>query len=322
MKSHSGECHWTSQMTSHHNCVKQANSGGNFDPSSVICRIVFSQWLLYICHPWVMPTCQMATINGSSQVVCKLDTIWVVYISPIGNGFIRLVLHSMVCGTSPNSLGLILIKINVPALEGNFVKKLPQLVALQIFKVHISIMENHWAIMFYYIIIRLKLNMFFKALHISRKTTKFGSQNLATKFGFVPDMMTEGFDWASRTWGVSLVLVMPTWYSCGPCWHRLLISWSDNFPSGWRAFRMIHFRYVNNYLILIYYFNVRLKQGCICYILTLWHYNIWWWWSSTMLVQVMACCLLTPSYYQIQCWLIIYEHQRNNPHAILGGIFQ
>ena len=55
---------------------------------------------------------------------CKLDTIWVVYISPIGNGSIRLqsplthympceILHPVVLGSSVSSLALILKTINL-----------------------------------------------------------------------------------------------------------------------------------------------------------------------------------------------------------------
>ena len=53
------------------------------------------------------------------------------------------------------------------ALEVNFLKKLPQLVALKFFKAYISVMGTYWNIIFYYIIIRLILNIFFKALYIS-----------------------------------------------------------------------------------------------------------------------------------------------------------
>ena len=56
------------------------------------------------------------------------------------------------------------------------------------FKAHISIMRNHWAIIFYYVIIRLILNLFFKALYIPQKNYQIlVAKILATKFGFVPD---------------------------------------------------------------------------------------------------------------------------------------
>ena len=45
-------------------------------------------------------------------------------------------------------------------------------------------MGNHWAIIFYYITIRLILNIFFKTLYIWQKTTKFGSQNFGYQIWF------------------------------------------------------------------------------------------------------------------------------------------
>ena len=46
-------------------------------------------------------------------------------------------------------------------------------------------MGNHWAMIFYYIIIRLILNITFKALYIYiTKTTKFGSQNFGYQIWF------------------------------------------------------------------------------------------------------------------------------------------
>ena len=75
---------------------------------------------------------------------CKLDTIWVVYISLIGwlhpiviafNTLPSAVLRLLVCGTSLNSLGLVHWKINLSLpWKLIFSKKLPQLVALQIFQ--------------------------------------------------------------------------------------------------------------------------------------------------------------------------------------------
>ena len=50
-------------------------------------------------------------------------------------------------------------------------------------------MRNHWAIIFYYISIRLILNIFFKALHIPQKTTKFGSQNFGYQIWFCTRLM-------------------------------------------------------------------------------------------------------------------------------------
>ena len=48
-------------------------------------------------------------------------------------------------------------------------------------------MRNHWATIFYNIILRLILNIFFKALYISQKIPNLVAKILATKFGFVPD---------------------------------------------------------------------------------------------------------------------------------------
>ena len=91
----------------------------------------------------------------------------------------------MVTHTSKLDRADTLINYFFPALEVNFLKKLPQLVALQIFaKAYISIMGNHWTIIFYYIIIKLILNIFIKALYISQKTTKFGSQNFGYQIWF------------------------------------------------------------------------------------------------------------------------------------------
>ena len=76
---------------------------------------------------------------------CKLDTIWVVYISPIGNGSIQLYLLLTYCAQwsfASNDVWHFTKLIGadtfknwfVSALEVNFLKKLPQLVALQIFQ--------------------------------------------------------------------------------------------------------------------------------------------------------------------------------------------
>ena len=48
-------------------------------------------------------------------------------------------------------------------------------------------MGNHWTIIFHHIIIILMLDIFWKHYIYYKKDTKFGSQILATKFGFVPD---------------------------------------------------------------------------------------------------------------------------------------
>ena len=69
----------------------------------------------------------------------------------------------MVCGTSPNSLGLTFWKKKFPALEVNFLKKLPQLADFQIFQ---SSYINHG-----------------KSLSDANLAAKI----LAIKFGFEPD---------------------------------------------------------------------------------------------------------------------------------------
>ena len=45
-------------------------------------------------------------------------------------------------------------------------------------------MGNHWVMIFYYIIIWLIVNIFFKELYISQKTTKFGCQNFGYQIWF------------------------------------------------------------------------------------------------------------------------------------------
>ena len=54
-------------------------------------------------------------------------------------------------------------------------------------------MRNHWAIIFYYIIIRLILIIFFKALYISQKPTKFGSQNFSYQIWFCTRLLHSGW---------------------------------------------------------------------------------------------------------------------------------
>ena len=87
-------------------------------------------------------------------------------------------------------LGSYFEKFIFACLEVDFLKKLPELVALQIFQsLCISVMGNHWNTLFYYIIIRLILNIFFKALYIYiyKNPPNLVAKMLATKFGFVPD---------------------------------------------------------------------------------------------------------------------------------------
>ena len=79
------------------------------------------------------------------ESLTRVDEIWVAYISPIGNGFIRLLLlltHCAQWSFTSNSVWHFTKFIGadtlknwfVPALEVNFLKKLPQLVALHIFQ--------------------------------------------------------------------------------------------------------------------------------------------------------------------------------------------
>ena len=58
------------------------------------------------------------------------------------------------------------------------------------FKAHISVMGNHWTMIFYHIITRLILNIFLKTLYITKKTPNLVAKILATKFGFVPDLIS------------------------------------------------------------------------------------------------------------------------------------
>ena len=117
----------------------------------------------------------------------KLDTIWVVY-SLFGIGSIRLELPWTHCaqwnftssgvGHFTELTGAYNLRNKfVPALDFNYLKKLPQLVALQIFKAHFLVMGNHWTIIFYHIIIKFIMNIFFKTLHLLQKDTNVGSQN-------------------------------------------------------------------------------------------------------------------------------------------------
>ena len=52
-------------------------------------------------------------------------------------------------------------------------------------------MGNHWTIIFYYIIIRLKLNIFLKHYIYHKKLPNLVAKILATKFGFVPDCICD-----------------------------------------------------------------------------------------------------------------------------------
>ena len=136
----------------------------------------------------------MAT-NWSSQPFQNRQ-IWVVYCSPIANGSVRLqshtmtrgLLHPMVWGTSVNSLALILktiylflpcklifwkaTKVGSPP---NFPKLMSQLWGIpqpQYFVT--SLLEPYQT-------------YFWKHYIYHKEDTIVGSQNLATKFGFVPD---------------------------------------------------------------------------------------------------------------------------------------
>ena len=116
-----------------------------------------------------------------------------------------------------------------PALEVNIFKKLPQLVAIQIFQSS-SVMRNQWTIIFYHVIIRLILNISFKALYISQKTPKLEAKILeakilATKFGFVPD-------WS--TWLGSQQFITQTNVDQVPCCHMVLLGLNEltSFPKN------------------------------------------------------------------------------------------
>ena len=72
----------------------------------------------------------------------------------------------------------------VPALEINFLKKLPQLAASEFFKVHISVVENYWTIIFYHIIIAHIEHIFENITYITKK-----DKILATNWYFLPDYL-------------------------------------------------------------------------------------------------------------------------------------
>ena len=82
----------------------------------------------------------------------------------------------------------------VPALEVNFLKKLPHLVDLQIFEADISDKGNHWTIIFCHIIIGLILIIFFKtqSIYVTKKDTKFGSQNFGYQIWFCTRLLIQG----------------------------------------------------------------------------------------------------------------------------------
>ena len=89
----------------------------------------------------------------------------------------------MVWGTSVNSLALIL-KQFVPALQVNFLERLPKLVALQIFQSsHLSWESlNHNTLSHYY---QTHIEHIFENItYITKKVPKLVAKILATKFGF------------------------------------------------------------------------------------------------------------------------------------------
>ena len=130
---------------------------------------------------------------------CKLDTISVVYISPIGNGSILLWLLLTYCAQwSFTSNGVWhFAKLNgadmlknyfFPAFEVNFLKKLPQLLVLQMFQ---SSTINHGESLSHNILLNFYLThiepIFQSIIYITKKTPNLVAKILATKFGFVPD---------------------------------------------------------------------------------------------------------------------------------------
>ena len=76
-------------------------------------------------------------------------------------------------------------------------------------------MENPSTIILYHIIITPTLSIFLKTLHILQKDTKFGSQNLATEFGFVPD------------WSSHITLILQVSYIYLMTWQNYHINKND-----------------------------------------------------------------------------------------------
>ena len=145
------------------------------------------------------------------------------------------------CGTSLNSLGLILWKINLSLLwKLIFSKRYHSCYPSIFFKAHISVMGNHWTIVFYHIIIRLILNIFLKNIIYNKKDTKFGSQNCGYQIWFCTRLITPDeinlshYDSTSLPCAVrvqsklSYKSVNPLWY-CKVIWcHKFWLSLSDS----------------------------------------------------------------------------------------------
>ena len=100
------------------------------------------------------------------------------------------ILHWLVWGTSVNSLVLILKTINL-FLPWNLIfwESYQSWQLSKFCKAHITFVKNPSTIILCHINFRPTVNIFWKHYIYNKKDTKVGCQNLATKFGFVPDWL-------------------------------------------------------------------------------------------------------------------------------------
>ena len=134
-------------------------------------------------------------------------------------------LHPTLWVTLPNSLGLILWKINLPlSWKLIFSKRYHSWWPSKFFKTYISVVGNHLTIIFNPIIIRLILNKFLKTLHILQKI----HQSWKPKF-WLPNMVLYQTDKAPLLCHIKLCASFRShlWIQIGvtiwkfPNWHKI-----------------------------------------------------------------------------------------------------
>ena len=193
-------------------------------------------------------------------------------------------------------------------------------------------------------LLELHQTYFWKHYICHKEDAKFGSQNLATKFGFVPDCSSYSVIGHRRSLWLGQV---QTWYPTLPhdssfmaVYHPGRLSTVGLVPiqPGSRAHSTdgecmqilkLHLierpsRRVPIYMIKQHPWWLKDCYQDVIYVSgfnTLWPSDdaVWWYGTGSTLAQVMACCLTAPSHYLNQCWLFISGVQWQWPHTCEGN---